>query len=144
MNEISLRAMAKELRRSPSLVLKWAEQGLIPRLKNGKFNPEAVRKAAAANINARKPLGRSVNSNHDLELTPEQRAAEDAAVSAVMALVNSDEVCDAVGLLGRLPRKMLDVSQKIDPVPYPQNTLAGFERQTVDWLIRCIEAARSE
>ena len=136
--------MAKELGRSPSLVLKWAESGLIPRLKNGKFNPAAVRKAALANVNTRKPFGRSVNSSDHLELTPKEQVMEDAAVAAIMKLVNSNEVCEAVGFLGRLPRKMLELSQNIYPVPYPQNTLAGFERQTIEWLMRCIKAARDE
>ena len=72
------------------------------------------------------------------------QALEDAAVAAVMAIVGSDEVCEAVGLLGRLPRQMSAVSQKVYPVPYPQNTLAGFERHVVEWLVRCIKAARHE
>ena len=61
-----------------------------------------------------------------------------------MSLVNSDVVCDAVGRLGRLPRQMLAEIQKHDPVKYPQNTLAGFERQIVEWVMRCIKAARDE
>ena len=69
---------------------------------------------------------------------------EDKAVAAVMALLNSNEVCEAVGVLGRLPRQMSDVSQKVYPVEYPQNTLAGFERQIVEWVMRCIKAARDE
>jgi hypothetical protein len=142
--EVSLRAMARMLDRSPTMVLKWAESGLIPRLKNKKFNPEAVLKAAKANVSTRKPLGRSVNSSDDVELTPAQQAAEDTAVAAVMILVNSDVVCDAVGRLGRLPRQMLAEVQKHDPVAYPQNTLAGFEKQIVEWVTRCIEAARDE
>ena len=77
-------------------------------------------------------------------LTPEQQALEDKAVAAVMSLVNSDVVCDAVGRLGRLPRQMLAEIQKHDPVKYPQNTLAGFERQIVEWVARCIKAARDE
>jgi hypothetical protein len=142
--EVSLRAMAKLLGRSPTMVSKWAESGLIPRLKNKRFNPHAVLASAKANVNARKPFGRQVDENNDVPLTPQQQAAEDAAVAAIMALINSDEVCEAVGLLGRLPRQMSDVSQKVYPVPYPQNTLAGFEKQIVEWLMRCIKAARHE
>lgn len=37
-------------------------------------------------------------------LSPEQRAAEDAGVAAVMAILGSDDVCEAVGMLGHLPR----------------------------------------
>jgi hypothetical protein len=77
-------------------------------------------------------------------LTAEQKAAEDAGVAAVMFLVRSDEVCEAVGLLGRLPRQMLAEFQKHDKIEYPENTLKGFERDTVDWLVRCIKAARDE
>ena len=142
--DVSLRAMAKLLGRSPTMVSKWAESGLIPRLKNKRFNPHAVLAAAKANVNARRPFGRQVHKTDDVPLTPQQQALEDKAVAAVMALVNSDEVCEAVGLLGRLPRKMSDVSQKAYPVPYPQNTLAGFERQIVEWVTRCIAAAKYE
>ena len=142
--EVSLRAMAKLLGRSPTMVSKWAESGLIPRLKNKRFNPQAVLRAAQANVNARKPFGRQVDENDDVPLTPQQQAAEDTAVAAVMTLVNSDVVCDAVGRLGRLPRQMLAEVQKHDPVKYPQNTLAGFERHIVEWVIRCIEASRDE
>jgi hypothetical protein len=37
---------------------------------------------------------------------------------------------------------MLDVSQRIDPVPYPKNTLSGFEKTVVDWVAKNIVAAR--
>ena len=74
-------------------------------------------------------------------LTAEQ-AAEDAAVAATMALLNSKETQAAVRLLAALPGRMLEVSQKIDPVPYPQNTLAGFKLSVVEWLANNIKAAR--
>ena len=66
-------------------------------------------------------------------LTAEQ-AAEDAAVAATVSLLNSKEAQAAVRLLAALPRRMLEVSQKIDPVPYPQNTLSGFKLSVVEWL----------
>ena len=73
-------------------------------------------------------------------LTPAEQAAEDAAVAAVMALLNSKETLEAAKLLATLPRRMLEVSQKIDPVPYPQDTLSGFEQSVVDWLANNIKA----
>lgn len=73
-----------------------------------------------------------------MPLTPAQQAAEDAAVAAVMDLANSADVLKAVDLLAGLPRRMLEVSQKIDPVPHPQNTLAGFERTVADWVAKNI------
>jgi hypothetical protein len=79
-----------------------------------------------------------------LVLTPAQQAAEDAAVAAIMDLANSEEVLKAGDLLACLPRRMLDVSQKIDPVPYPENTLAGFEKTVMDWIAKNIVAARDE
>ena len=142
--EVSLRAMAKLLGRSPTMVSKWAESGLIPRLKNKRFNPHVVLAAAKANINARRPFGRQVHKNDPVPLTPEQQAAEDAGVAAVMKLLNSDALCDAVGRLGCLPGQMLAAVQKHDPIEYPQNTLAGFEKQIVEWVMRCIKAARDE
>ena len=33
---------------------------------------------------------------------------------------------------------------KIDPVPYPQNTLSGFKLSVVEWLANNIKAARDE
>jgi hypothetical protein len=75
-------------------------------------------------------------------LTTEQQAAEDAAVAATMALLNSKETQAAVRLLATLPRRMLEVSQKIDPVPYPQHTLSGFKLSVVEWLANNIKAAR--
>ena len=75
--------------------LKWAESGLIPRLQNKRFNPEAVLKAAKANVSTRKPLGRLVNRNAIPKLTPAQQAAEDAGVAAVMAILDSDAICEA-------------------------------------------------
>ena len=63
---------------------------------------------------------------------------------ATMALLNSKETQAAVRLLATLPGRMLEVSQKIDPVPYPQNTLAGFKLSVVEWLANNIKAARDE
>ena len=77
-------------------------------------------------------------------LTPAQQAAEDAAVAAIMDLANSGRGAQGGHLVACLPRRMLDVSQRIDPVPYPQNTLAGFERTVMDWLAKNIAAARNE
>ena len=75
-------------------------------------------------------------------LTAEQQRAEDEAVAAIMAILKSKETLEAVLLLATLPGRMLEVSQKIDRVPYPQNTLAGFESSVVDWLANNIKAAR--
>jgi hypothetical protein len=82
--------------------------------------------------------------NEPVAPTPEQQAAEDAGVAAVMAILGSDEVCEAVGMLGHLPRTMLAAFQEHDPIEYPQNTLAGFERDVMDWVWKCMKAARDE
>ena len=65
-------------------------------------------------------------------------------MAAVMAILGSDEVCEAVGMLGHLPRQMLAEFQKHDRIEYPNNTLAGFERDIMDWVWKCMKAARDE
>ena len=153
--EMSLRGLARSLGYSVATLSEHRNAGIFRPLPNGKYDLEAVVKGLLAStspspkhrtkldVEGVRKAAKSPEPN-EVPLTPQQQALEDKAVAAVMALVNSDEVCAAVGLLGRLPRKMSDVSQNVYPIPYPQNTLAGFERQIVEWVIRCIEAARDD
>ena len=153
--QLSLRGLSRALGYSVATLSEHRNAGIFRALPNGKYDLEAVVKGLLAstspspqhrtNLEAKgvRKAAKSPEPN-EVPLTPQQQALEDAAVTAVMTLVNADSVCDAVGRLGRLPRQMSDVSQKAYPVPYPQNTLAGFERQIVEWLVRCIEAARDE
>lgn len=98
---------------------------------------EANRRTKTVRSKAKSPEPNKVS------LTPAEQAAEDAAVAAVMDLTGSEEVLKAIDVVACLPRRMLEVSQRIDPVPYPQNTLAGFEKTVHDWVAKHIVAARN-
>ena len=143
---LSLREISRRLGYSVSALSEHQKKGRFKRLKDGSYDlgdvvdgllawsDPSTKHRAALDANKRtKSVARP--------LTAEQ-AAEDAAVAATMALLNSKETQAAVRLLAGLPRRMLEVSQKIDPVPYPQNVLAGFEASVVDWLTNNIKAAR--
>ena len=146
--QLSLRGLSRTLGYSVATLSEHRNAGIFRALPNGKYDLEAVVKGLLASTSPSTKHRTNLEANGvrkpEQSLTPEQQALEDKAVAAVMSLVNSDVVCDAVGRLGRLPRQMLAAVQKHDPVEYPQNTLAGFERQIVEWVIRCIEAARDE
>jgi hypothetical protein len=146
--EMSLRGLARALGYSVATLSEHRNAGIFRALPNGKYDLEAVVKGLLASTspsaNHRTRLEAKSVRKPPKSLTPEQKAAEDAGVAAVMALVNSKEVLGAVRLLATLPRRMLDVSQKIDPVPYPQNTLNGFKRSVSEWVAKNIEAARDE
>ena len=149
---ISLREVSRRLGYSVSALSEHQKKGRFKPLKDGSYDlgdvvdgllqwsdPSAKHRSA---LDANKAKRRT--KSEPKPLTPEQQAAEDAGVAAVMKLLNSDAVCDAVGRLGHLPRQLLAAMQKHDPIEYPQNTLAGFEKQIVEWVMRCIEAARDE
>ena len=145
---MSLRGLARALGYSVATLSEHRNAGIFRALPNGKYDLEAVVKGLLAST--------SPNSKHRTKLeakgvrqapvtqTAEQQAAEDAGVAAVMAILDSDAVCEAVGMLGQLPRAMLAAVQEHDPIEYPQNTLAGFERDIMDWVWKCIKAARDE
>ena len=150
MQGMSLRAIARRLGYSVSALSEHQKKGRFKPLKDGSYDlgdvvdgllawsdPSTKHRSALDANKAAKSVRPAAQS-----LTPTQQAAEDAAVAATMALLNSKGTQAAVGLLAALPRRMLEVSQKIDPVPYPQNTLAGFKLSVVEWLANNIKAAR--
>jgi hypothetical protein len=152
---ISLREVSRKLGYSVSSLHEHQKRGRFKPLSDGSYDigdvvdgllqwslPSA-KHLAALEANKVKNRTKSVRPAAQ-SLTPAEQAAEDAAVAAVMDLANSEDVLKAVGLLACLPRRMLDVSQRIDPVPHPQNTLSGFERTVTDWLTKNIAAARDE
>ncbi len=156
--EMSLRGLARALGYSVATLSEHRNAGIFRALPNGKYDLAAVVKGLLASTspsakhrtklevrgaNTVRTAAKSPEPNK-VSLTPAEQAAEDAAVAAVMDLANSEEVLKAVDLLACLPRRMLDVSQRIDPVPHPQNTLRGFERTVTDWLTKNIVAARDE
>ena len=149
---ISLREVSRKLGYSVSALHEHQKRGRFKPLSDGSYDlgdvvegllqysiPSPKHRSA---LEANKGKKRSKGVRPAVKpLTAAEQAAEDAAVSAVMDLANSEEVLKAVDLLACLPRRMLDVSQRIDPVPYPQNTLRGFERTVADWLTRNIVVA---
>ena len=150
MSGISLRKVSRRLGYSVSALSEHQKKGRFKPLADGSYDlgdvvdgllqwsdPSTKHRSA---LDANKAKRRTKSAPKPL--TPEQQAAEDAGVAAVMALLKSKETLEAVRLLATLPRRMLEVSQKIDPVPYPQNVLAGFEVSVVDWLTNNIKAAR--
>jgi hypothetical protein len=155
MEGISLREISRKLGYSVSSLHEHQKRGRFKPLSDGSYDigdvvegllqwsiPSAKHRSA---LEANKPAKRTKGVRPAAKsLTPAEQAAEDAAVAAVMDLANSEEVLKAVDLLACLPRRMLDVSQRIDPVPHPQNTLRGFERTVTDWLTKNIVAARDE
>jgi hypothetical protein len=155
MEGISLREISRRLGYSVSSLHEHQKKGRFKPLSDGSYDIGDVvdgllqwsipseKHRSALESNKARARSKSVRLKAK-SLTPERKAAEDAGVAAVMALVRSDEVCEAVGLLGRLPRQMLGEFQKHDKIEYPENTLRGFERDTIDWLVRCIKAARDE
>ena len=146
--ELSLRGLSRALGYSVATLSEHRNAGIFRALPNGKYDLASVVKGLLASTSPspqhRTNLEAKGVRNPEQSLTPEQQAAEDRGVAAVMALLGSHVVCDAVGRLGRLPRQMLAAVQKHDPIEYPKNTLAGFERQIVEWVARCIKAARDE
>lgn len=151
MQGIALRAVARELGYSASSLLEHRNAGAFQALPDGSYHLDEVARgllnSTSPNQKHRVRLSAVITGNRTKTLKPltsEQKAAEDRGVAAVMALIQSDEVCGAMGLLGHLPRQMLAEFQKHDKIEYPENTLEGFERDTVDWLVKCIEAARDE
>ena len=148
MQGISLRAVARELGYSASSLLEHRNAGAFQALPDGSYHLDEVARglldSTSPNEKHRVRLSAVISGNRTKPLTPKQQAAEDRGVAAVMALIQSDEVCAAVGLIGRLPRRMLAEFLKHDKIEYPQNTLKGFERDTIDWVAKCIEAARDE
>lgn len=149
---ISLREVSRRLGYSVSSLHEHQKRGRFKPLEDGSYDigdvvdgllqwslPSAKHLAALEANKAAKPM-KSVRPVAK-SLTPAEQAAEDAAVAAVMALLNSKETLEAAKLLATLPRRMLEVSQKIDPVPYPQNTLNGFKRTVSEWVAKNIEAA---
>lgn len=152
---MSLREVSRRLGYSVSSLHEHQKRGRFKPLSDGSYDignvvegllqwsiPSAKHRSALEANKAAKPK-KSVRPAAK-SLTPAEQAAEDAAVAAVMDLANSEEVLKAVDLLACLPRRMLDVSQRIDPVPHPQNTLAGFEKTVADWVANNIKAARDE
>ena len=152
---LSLREISRRLGYSVSALSEHQKKGRFKPLKDGSYDLGDVvdgllqwsdpspKHRSALDANKAKHRTKSLRPAPK-PLTPEQQATEDRGVAAVMALLNSDAVCDAVGRLGHLPRQMLAAVQKHDPIEYPQNTLAGFEKQIVEWVVRCIKAARDE
>ena len=144
---MSLRAISRKLGYSVSSLHGHQKMGRFKQLSDGSYDlgdvvdgllawsEPSTKHRAALDTNKR-------TKSEPKPLTAEQQAAEDHSVAAVMALLNSKDTLEAVQLPATLPRRMLEVSQKIDPVPYPQNTLAGFEFSVVDWLTNNIETAR--
>jgi hypothetical protein len=152
---ISLREISRRLGYSVSSLHEHQKRGRFKPLSDGSYDigdvvegllqwsiPSAKHRSALE-ANKVKNRTKSVRSAAK-RLTPEQQAAEDRGVAAVMTLVRSDEIVEAMYLVGGLPKRMLDTMQEHDPIEYPKNTLAGFEKQMVEWLMRCIEAARDE
>ena len=145
---MSLRAISRKLGYSVSSLHGHQKRGRFKPLKDGSYDFGDVVDGLLAWSDPSTKHRTSLEANKRTKsvarpLTAEQ-AAEDAAVAATMALLNSKETQAAVRLLASLPRRMLEVSQKIDPVPYPQNTLAGFKLSVVEWLANNIKAARDE
>ena len=148
--EMSLRGLARALGYSVATLSEHRNAGIFQPLPNGKYDLEVVKKrlleSTSPNAEHRTKLeaiGTDAVRKKPADLTPAQQGLEDAAVAAVMDLTTSEEVLKAIDVVARLPRRMLEVSQRIDPVPYPQNTLAGFEKTVHNWIAKHIVAARN-
>jgi len=117
-----LRGLARALGYSVATLSEHRDAGISRALPNGKYDLEAVVKGLLASTSpspkhltkletkaVRKPA-----KPNNVSLTPAQQAAEDAAVAAVMDLTRSEEVLNALAVLAYLPRRMLEMSQKIE------------------------------
>jgi hypothetical protein len=107
--EMSLRGLARALGYSVATLSEHRNAGIFRALPNGKYDLEAVVKGLLASTspspkhrtklevkgaNTVRTAAKSPEPNK-VSLTPAEQALEDAAVAAVMDLVNSEEVLQA-------------------------------------------------